>query len=155
MFLISKCRGDWDLGLCTTSVLAKRELQRHRKILCEKTCFDAGKIGFCHCDAVLFSLVPKLCTDLDLSLLYILILGRYSKFARENSFLALGVRFRSLARALAAGLPRQDHVYKTTDESFRFRIKNSMKCVTVVNWIPLRIRVCSRNTQPHLNWKRS
>ena len=24
-----------------------------------------------------------------------------------------------------------------------------MKCV--VNWIPLRIRICSRNTQPHLN----
>jgi len=24
------------------------------------------------------------------------------------------------ARALAAGLPRQDHVYSTTDESFRF-----------------------------------
>jgi len=32
--------------------------------------------------------------------------------------------FRSSARALAAGLPRQDHVYKTTDESFRFHNKN-------------------------------
>ena len=42
MFLISKCRGDWDLGLCTTSLLAFGELQssgdlreknvfRHRK----------------------------------------------------------------------------------------------------------------------------
>jgi len=31
--------------------------------------------------------------------------------------------FRSLARALAAGLPRQDHVYSTTDESFRFHNK--------------------------------
>jgi len=30
----------------------------------------------------------------------------------------------SPARALAAGLPRQDHVYSTTNESFRFR-KNS------------------------------
>jgi len=32
--------------------------------------------------------------------------------------------FRSSARALAAGLPRQGHVYKTTDESFRFHNKN-------------------------------
>jgi len=31
--------------------------------------------------------------------------------------------FRSPARALAAGLPSQDHVYKTTDESFRFHNK--------------------------------
>ena len=30
---------------------------------------------------------------------------------------------RSPARALAASLPRQDHVYKTTDESFRFHNK--------------------------------
>jgi len=38
--------------------------------------------------------------------------------------------FRSLARALAAGLPRQDHVYKTTDESFRFHNKkiDEMRC---------------------------
>jgi len=32
--------------------------------------------------------------------------------------------FGSSARALAAGLPRQDHVYKTNDESFRFHNKN-------------------------------
>jgi len=36
----------------------------------------------------------------------------------------LAFAFRSPARALAAGLPRQDHVYKTTDESFRFHNKN-------------------------------
>ena len=35
--------------------------------------------------------VPKLCTDLDLSLLYNLILETYSKFARKINFLALGV----------------------------------------------------------------
>jgi hypothetical protein len=57
----------------------------------KKTCFDAGKIGFCHCASVLQAQVPKLCTDLDLSLLYILILGTYSKFARKINFLALGV----------------------------------------------------------------
>jgi len=35
----------------------------------------------------------------------------------------LAFAFRRSARALAAGLPRQDHVYKTTDESFRFHNK--------------------------------
>ena len=57
----------------------------------KKTCFDAGKIGFCHCAWVLQAQVPKLCTDLDLSLLYILILGTCSKFDCKINFLALGV----------------------------------------------------------------
>ena len=57
----------------------------------KKTCFDAEKIGFCHCTSVLQAHVPKLCTDLDLSLLYILVLGTCSKFARKINFLALGV----------------------------------------------------------------
>ena len=62
----------------------------------KKTCFDAGRIGFCHCAAVLQTQVPKLCTDLDLGLLYILIFETYSKFARKNDFLALGVCFSQL-----------------------------------------------------------
>ena len=57
----------------------------------KKTCFDAGKIGFCHCNLDLEAQEQKLCTDLDLSLLYIFILGTYSKFARKINFLALGV----------------------------------------------------------------
>jgi len=38
--------------------------------------------------------------------------------------------FRSPARALAAGLQRQDHIYRTTDESFRFHNNNfdEMRC---------------------------
>jgi len=48
--------------------------------------------------AILFSQVPKKCTDLDLSLLYNLILGTYSKFARKNNFLSLCAR-RSHRRA--------------------------------------------------------
>jgi len=59
--------------------------------------FSCGRntffFGSRHCAAVLFSQVPKKCTDLDLSLLYILTLGTYSKFARENNFLALSVCF--------------------------------------------------------------
>jgi len=43
------------------------------------------------CALVFQAQVQKLGTDLDLSLLYILILGTYSKFARKINFLALGV----------------------------------------------------------------
>jgi len=46
-----------------------------------------------HCAAVLFSQVPKKCSDLDLRLLYILTFGAYSKFARKYIFPALGVCF--------------------------------------------------------------
>jgi len=44
-----------------------------------------------HCAAVLQTQVLKLCTDLDLSLMHIMILGTYNKFARRINFLALGV----------------------------------------------------------------
>ena len=82
------------------------------------------------CATSVLAQVPKLCTDLDLSLLYILILGTYSKFALKNNFLALGVYSSQPAQALAAGLPRQDHVYKSTDESFRLHNKyfDEMRC---------------------------
>ena len=54
--------------------------------------FPAAKhvfLGSCNRAAVLHTQVTKKCTDLDLSLLHILILGAHSKFARENNFLAL------------------------------------------------------------------
>ena len=44
--------------------------------------------GIRFCSAILFSQVPKKCTDLDLSLLYNLILGTHSEFARQNGFLS-------------------------------------------------------------------
>jgi len=71
---------------------AKREPLRNVKIrffLRRNTFFFGSR----HCASVLETQVPKLCTDLDLSLHYILILGTYSKFARKNNFLALGVCF--------------------------------------------------------------
>ena len=109
MFLISKCRGDRDLGLCTTSVPAFGEPQRNGKVrffLRQNTFF----VGFCHCAAVLQKQVPKLCTDLDLGLLYILILGTYNKFAHTNNFLSLGVCFpqscSSASRRFAASRSR-------------------------------------------------
>jgi len=89
----------------------------------KQTCFDVGKIRFCHCAAVLTTKEPRLCTALDLSLLYILILGTYSKFAWKNNFLALGVCFPQFCSSAGRRLPRQDHVYKSTDESVRFHNK--------------------------------
>jgi len=118
--------------------------------------------GSCHCAAVLFSQVPKKCTDLHLSLLHILILGTYSKFARsEKNFLALGVKFpqssgcSSAGRRFAASRSRLQYYRRIAS----FPKKNSMKCA--VNWIPLTIRARSKNFQPHLNtphvvfWRRS
>jgi len=46
-----------------------------------------------HCAPVVQTQVPTLCTDLNLGLHYILIFETYSKFTRENNFLALGVCF--------------------------------------------------------------
>jgi len=48
---------------------------------CVETLFFSGSR---HCISVLQTQVQKLCTDLDLSLLYISILRTYSKFARKK-----------------------------------------------------------------------
>jgi len=141
--IISKCRGDWDLCMCSVWVLSKREPLRSDDFQ-KKTCFAHTKNRNLTLRSGSLSQVPTKCTNLDFSLLYILISKTYGKFARKNKFLALGVHF--LQTWTRAG---RDHFYITTDESFRFHNKNSMKCL--VNWIPLRIFVRSRNTQPHLN----
>ena len=60
------------------------------------------------------------CTDLDLSLLFILKLGTYGKFARKNNVQSSAFASRRHAQALAACSTRLDHAYITTDESFRF-----------------------------------
>ena len=65
------------------------------KIFLERLYFVLGlaPIQIWHCAAVFFSQVPNKCTDLDLSLLDMLILGTYSEFARTYNFLALGICF--------------------------------------------------------------
>jgi len=93
------------LGLCTTSVLAFGKPMRSGDFR-EKTCFDAGKIGFCHCAAVFQTQVLKLCTELDLSLLYILILETYSRF-EPKKYLPSARRLLS-----AALLERWPQVYR-------------------------------------------
>ena len=125
-FLISKCRGVWDLGLCTTLGLALGEPQRSCDFW-KKTCFNAGKIRFCHCAAVPQTQVPKLCTDLDLSILYILILGTYNKFARKKKFLALCVCFPQLCssagRRFAASRSRVQNywwIFSFPQQKFRW-----------------------------------
>ena len=98
---------------------------------------------------VLFSQVPKKCTDLNLNLFYILILGTYGKFARKNNFLLFGVCFLQLCSSAGRMFCRvKITCTKLPTICFASTTKKSMKCV--VNWIPLRIRVRSRNTQPHL-----
>jgi len=105
---------------------------------CVETRFFPGSR---HCTAVLQTQVLKLCTDLNLSLLYILILGTYSKLARKNYFTS--------ARHLLSAtlLERWPHVcrikitcyrrifsfpqqIRTTDEYFRFHNKkiDEMRC---------------------------
>jgi len=83
----------------------------------------------------------------DLSLLHILISQTYSKFTRKNNFLAPGVCFpqpcSSAGRRFAASRSRLQYYRRIV--SFP-QPKISMKCV--VNWIPLRIRDRSSNTQP-------
>jgi len=72
--------------VCISAVIGLLAVWRHNKPKIKNQNFEKEreitfrrKIRFCHCVAVLQTQVPKLCTDLDLSLLYILILGTYSK----------------------------------------------------------------------------
>jgi len=102
VFLISKCRGDWDLGRCTFCVPATREPLRNAKF---RFCLRAKQVFFWNLALRSGSLaqVPKKWTDLDISHLYILILGTYGKFAWKITLLARSVfASRRHARALAA-----------------------------------------------------
>jgi len=96
-----------------------------------------------------FSQVPKKCTDLDFILLCILILmlGTYSKFARINHFLALGVCFPQPCSSAGAGLPRQNHVYITTNKFMRFHNDELDEMPFKPDSTEIRVRL--RNTQPH------
>jgi len=129
MFWRSKCRGESDLCLCTTPELAKRMR------LCSadfrlKPCLAAKFVGSRHCAAAFFLQIPKLCTDLDWTLLCILIMKTYTKFVWKNKILALGVCLPQPCWTLDAGLPRQDHVYSTSDELCRFHNQkfDEMRC---------------------------
>jgi len=108
--------------------------------------------GSRYCAAALFSQVPKKCTDLDLSLLYILVLGTCSKFARN--FLAPSLCFLQPSGCLSAG--RRFAASRSCLQNY-WRIVSfpqqkkswTMKCV--VDCIPQRICFRSKNTQPNIN----
>jgi len=147
MFLLSNCRGQSHLGLCTTSVLANR--YQGALANSDKFCGQTRVwIGIHHPAAAFFLQVLKLCTDLDPTLLFIMISGTHSNFRWKNNFLAPGVCFpqtcSSAGRRFAASRSRLHYsrriVVSTTTKS--------MKCL--VNWNVLRICVRWRNTQPHL-----
>jgi len=96
VFWGSKCRGESDLGLCTTLGLVKRMSLRStdfRQILRPNTFLNRKSALrsriLLACQKPKRMRVPKLCTDLDRTLLYIPILKTYSKFARENKTLRL------------------------------------------------------------------
>jgi len=73
------------------------------------------------CAAAFFLQVPKSCTDLDPTLLYISITvaDSYGKIKCQRSAFAS----RSHTRALAAGFLHQAHVWITTDQLSRFHTK--------------------------------
>jgi hypothetical protein len=161
---LMKCLVNWNLlrlwwsafvweSLCTFGVCALFEflLKEYRCAMetsGKKRVSPAGRIGIWHC-ADFFSQIPKKYTDLDFSLLYILISWTHSKFARTNHLLAPGVCFpqpcSSAGRRFAASRSRLQYHHRII--SF-LQQKYSMKYL--VHWISLRIRVCFRNTQPHL-----
>jgi len=61
IFLISRCRGKSDLGVCMTTVLAKR-MRTHSAYFRFKTCLAAEFVGSRHCAAEFSLQVPKSCT---------------------------------------------------------------------------------------------
>ena len=145
VFLISRCRGESDLGLCMTSVLSKR-MQLHSADSDLKTCLAAKFVGSWHDAAVFFLQVPKSCTDTDLILLYILILGTYSKFDRNKKKASarclIAVAIHKLL--LQAGCVKISFGWLPNNWFVSTKTK-SMKCF--VNWIPLKPHVCLDQTQ--------
>jgi len=126
VFLISKCRGDSNLGLCMSLVLAKRMPLRSADFRFKNVFLAAEFVRSQHC-AVAFSLqVVNSCTDLDPTLVCISILRAYTKFVRENKMLALGVCFpqpcSSACRRFAASRSRLNY-YRTIDSFPQDRIR--------------------------------
>jgi len=159
MFLMSKCRGELDLGLCTTSVLANKMSLwpgdgDHRlglqNVFGRKICQTRNwpKRGGC---GIMFSSTevtvvhrPRSNSPLHFTL------ETYGKFARklESKMLALGVCFpqtcSSVGRMFAASSARLHYTVPwarllTNPSRFVSTTTNSMKCL--VNWIPPRIQV--------------
>jgi len=93
------------------------------------TCLAARFMGSRHCAAAFFLRVPKSCTDLDPTLLYILILQTHNKIRTEK----LNASARCLLAAAATLLEQ-----RLPNNWFVSTRRKSMKCF--VNWIQ---RICT------------
>jgi len=151
MFLVSKCKGESHLGLCTKSVLANRMPPRIGKFwqILRPNKFLTGSR---HPAAAFCLQLPKMCTDLDPTLPYILISETYSKFVCKNKLLVLGV---CLPQACSSA-GRRITASKITLEYYQRIVlfpQQQIWCnaLYIVNWIQLRICVHLRSTQPYLN----
>jgi len=147
---MSKCKGGRDLGQYTCWVLAKREPMCNDDLR-KKTCFARRKNQNLSLRSVsLFASTQKVHWPRSQPPLHVDI-GNVSKFTWK--FFSSTWRLLSPALLEPRRSPQVCRVKITFTEllmnCFVFTTKNSMKCV--VNWIPLRIRVRLRNTQPHLN----
>ena len=111
-----------------------------------KQCLAKKIVGIRHCAAAFFLHVLKLCKDLNLILLYISVLGTYSKCVRENVILMLAGRLPPAA--VSERWPQVCRVKITFEllptNWFVSTKTNSMKCF--VNWIPLNTHVRSHQT---------
>jgi len=146
-----------DIRIYTYSSLTAHAWMRrdmpHSCVCCKKWSLRAilSLIGICHCANAVFLQVLTQYAFLDLGVLYIWILGKYCRFVRQIKLLAYGVAVSqpcsSAGHRFAASGSCLDY-YRPILQIVSIK-KNSTKCL--VNWIPLRIRVRSRNTHPYHN----
>jgi len=160
-----------NFGTCKKNAAGRCRLRIKKRVWLQKF------VGSRHCAAAFFLQVSKLCTDLNHTLLCISIPRTYTTFLWKHEILVLGVCFlqscSSAGRRFATsrsrlhyfkhiGLPaklldyflRSDksNINQNSEKHLVPTTTNSMKYI--VNSIPLRICVRSRNIQPHLNQPR-
>jgi len=137
MFFISKYRSESDLGLCTTSGLAKRMQLLGGdfwRILRPNTFLNWNML--LRIQVGIFLQVLRSCTNLNMSLLYILMWEIHSKFVWKNRMLALSVCFpQSCSSAGCRVTMSRSRLGYYQTNFLVFTETNSMK--RVVNWIPL------------------
>ena len=148
VFLISKCRGLRSRSLHILCTCEKRTAAQ-----CQIQILPAGETSFslnlAKRSGSLFASTQKVNRFKYQSPLHFDIGNIWQICLENNSPSARCLLPADMHERWPHRLPRQDHIYITNDELFRFHKKNSIKCI--VNWVPLRVRVRSRNTQPHLH----
>jgi len=133
ILLISKCRGESNGNLCIGT--CKKNAAAQCRLPTNLGAEYFQKMESWHCAAVFSLQVPKSCTDLHSTLLYIWMRGNYSKFVRKHEILALGVCSLQPCPNAVHGFaaPRSCLTYLLTI-FFVSTMTNMMKCL--VNWIP-------------------